>query len=189
MRQSELTAAEYRAGLVLTRPDGVQRARQKSGEDTEARVASLNAACVRAGLAVRIDKIPTPYRRVGRGARGGQFIGVPTERSTVDYVGQLAGGRALWMEVKRCTGTSLPFARIETHQRTALQQAHDGGGLALVLVLFGAALATATVCVVPWRDLAARIAAGSRKSLSADELRRWSIAPGALYLTAPWVVP
>lgn len=57
-------------------------------------------------------------------------------KSTVDYVGQLAGGRFVAFDAKDCAGKRIELDRLQEHQLRFLTLADALGGLAFVLVRF-----------------------------------------------------
>ena len=84
--------------------------------------------------------LPTQPVRDGRWAR---VIG----RSTVDYVGQLAGGRFVAFDAKDCAGRRIDLGRLQPHQLTFLNVVDAIGGTGFVLVRFE----RARVYIVPIR--------------------------------------
>jgi penicillin-binding protein-related factor A (putative recombinase) len=69
---------------------------------------------------------------------------------TVDYVGQLAGGRFVAFDAKDCAGKRIELERLQAHQLRFLEIAEALGGLAFVLVRFERARAYA-VPAAAWR--------------------------------------
>jgi recombination protein U len=57
-------------------------------------------------------------------------------RATVDYVGQLAGGRFVAFDAKDCAGKRIELSRLAPHQLKHLEEIEALGGLAFVLVRF-----------------------------------------------------
>lgn len=84
--------------------------------------------------------LPTQPVRDGRWAR---VIG----RSTVDYVGQLAGGRFVAFDAKDCAGKRIDLERLQIHQLAFLTLTDALGGLSFVLTRFE----RARVYIVPIR--------------------------------------
>lgn len=104
--------------------------------------------------------LPTQPVRDGRWAR---VIG----RSTVDYVGQLAGGRFVAFDAKDCAGKRIDLERLQPHQLTFLNVVDAIGGTGFVLVRFE----RARVYVIPiraWRWAAEAHRAGH--SIYVEEL-------------------
>lgn len=79
----------------------------------------------------RMDKqyIPTLPVKDGRWAK---VVG----RSTVDFTGEMAGGRFVAFDAKDCAGRRIDLARLQTHQLKYLEDTARLGGLAFVLVRF-----------------------------------------------------
>jgi penicillin-binding protein-related factor A (putative recombinase) len=165
---------------------GEQRARKRSGDETEEFVETLHQECLDRGIAF-VRKLPTPFRVV-RSLGKGKLLCVPEKKSGADYVGHMldGSGRGVFAEVKRCTDRSFPLSRIEEHQREELDRAHEAGVVALVVIVYGPTLARADLFPVPWnvvRDAIARD--GSRrgdKSLSPEDL-----APHLAWRDAPYL--
>lgn len=59
-----------------------------------------------------------------------------TGKSTVDYEGVLAGGKAVAFDAKDCRGTRIELSRLQPHQLEHLGKVHALGGIAFVLVRF-----------------------------------------------------
>lgn len=57
-------------------------------------------------------------------------------KSTVDYVGQLAGGRFVAFDAKDCKDKAIELRKLQEHQLKFLTRADALGGLAFVLVRF-----------------------------------------------------
>lgn len=57
-------------------------------------------------------------------------------KSTVDYVGQLSGGRFVAFDAKDCAGKRVDLERLQPHQLRYLEIAEALGGLGFVLVRF-----------------------------------------------------
>jgi penicillin-binding protein-related factor A (putative recombinase) len=153
--------------LQLRAPDGRQRARQRSGADTEALVAALNAACRVRGEAV-LRKRPTLVVRGEHVAPAG-----------VDFHGTLRGGRAVYVEVKRCTAARFGFACLRPSQREELAETSALGALALVLVVYGP---RREVYAVPWEEIDAAEREGLR-SFTREQLQPYRVPPGEPYVT------
>lgn len=156
------------------------RKRQRhEGSDAEAFVNGLHALCLAAHVA-RMVKIPTPMRITGQ--RGAIRMCVPDEKSTVDYMGHLLGGRAIYVEAKKLADTRLNFAnRLPPHQRAALSQAHDEGAVSVLLIVAGESLLSPTVYAIPWSDVRAVIDRGD-KSLALADMGAHVVPRGEPYL-------
>ncbi|WJP97083.1 Holliday junction resolvase RecU [Macrococcus bovicus] len=82
----------------------------------------------------QIDKIATPMKPK---SRSGQVIGAKyTEKSTVDFVGTLKGGRSIAFDTKQCKAPRMPLTNIKQHQIDYLTKVHELGGEAFLLILF-----------------------------------------------------
>ncbi len=71
-------------------------------------------------------------------------------RSTVDYEGQLAGGRFVAFDAKDCAGKRIDLDRLQPHQLAFLKLTEALGGLSFVLVRFERARVYA-VPIRAWR--------------------------------------
>lgn len=172
--------------FALTTQSGQQSRRARSGNDTEALVSRLHIVCEQRGIA-HVYKRPTPTV----GAHGSLRFAA---RSGADYGGWLldGSGRAVSVEVKRCTERRLLLSRIEDHQRTELDLAERAGAITVLLVVYGPALPTASLHAVPWGVVAAMVANAARdedapRSLGPDELAPWRVPSGAPYLSCAWL--
>jgi hypothetical protein len=184
----EMTIAEFRDLAAVKSARG--RKRKRSGDATEALVERHNAECVRAEIAADLFKVPTPTRQIAR-KQGQAFRAVHAAKAGVDYVGVMgrAGrrpGTAVYVEVKRCSAARFQLREVAPQQRDALTRCDEAGGFAVLLVVYGPDLATATLCACPWDLVAERIAVGD-KSLSRADLATWAVPRGTPYLAAPWV--
>lgn len=106
------------------------------GEAFEAQLCEQHAAYRRDGLA-DVEKIPTPALVMGRTKKDRRgrtcFPACWAQRTSVDFGGVLAGGRAVRIEAKY-RAEMLTGRDIADHQRDALRRCHDLSGLALLLV-------------------------------------------------------
>lgn len=167
--------------LALVRFDGAQRARQRSGADTEQLVRALNEQCRVARVAV-LRKRPTETRRGRDGVRCVAEAGV-------DFHGHLCGsGVAVYCEVKRCTSARWPFASLRPSQVKELHAAWLDGAVCAVLVVYGPTLAGAEVCAVPY-GVVYSMGVGGAKSMRPEELRTWCVDRRTPWLSAPWLKP
>ena len=102
----------------------------RSGSGGEALVKAQHDECYRRGVA-HMRKVPTETA----GKNGERWF---RERSGVDFKGMLRGGRACYVEVKTCnTGKRFYLSFVEPHQRAELDDCHQFGGLALVVLVRG----------------------------------------------------
>ncbi len=100
------------------------------GMDFEAALNELHALYEARGIAqIRKQYVPSLPVKDGKWAK---VIG----RSTVDYVGQLGGGRFVAFDAKDCAEKRIGLERLQEHQLKFLEYARMLGGLAFVLVRF-----------------------------------------------------
>ena len=140
--------------LHLLAQNGRASARGKravnNGRGAEKYIATLNAACYRAGLA-RLRKVPTPTAGPNGKMR---YIA----KSGVDFLGMaLRSGRHVAIEVKEIMTGRLPLEMLEPHQREELADVWLHGGIALLVVVHGR---RKDVCVIPWPEVRDRIEDG-----------------------------
>lgn len=194
--QNAAARARLSPMAVMAGPDAdvVSRAEQESRNAQRSSRSGSRAELVvistyhRAALArgvAEMEKIPTPYVRVGPTTEDGTFSARVSKKSSVDCMGLSLSGppRAIREEVKGVTtrnarGEFEPFevARVKPHQREALDRALRGGHVAIVSVVFGESPAE-TVCCVPWAWLR------DRRRVRLAELRQFVVSP-ATYLDA-----
>ena len=163
-------------------------AARTSGASLESWLAAEHDAMRATGLAdvVKVGP-PSEVTRVGR-----RILYVATGSAPPDYLGTLAGGRAVVIEAKRRPGRLHRDRRqvvdgvrrecrdgIEDHQREALAAWERLGALALVVVEFRRA-AGVTRHAVPWSALESLWAGdGGARSVGPKELAAWTIGEGA----------
>ena len=100
----------------------------------------LDMVCVQyrnKGLA-RIEPVPVPYKHV-RNYRGTLWIGCYAGKSTVDYIGITAGGRAIAFDAKQTslpTRVDLSESHFPEHQRDLLRWYERAGHIAFLVVEF-----------------------------------------------------
>lgn len=156
-----------------------------SGESLEAWLAAAHDAMRRAGVAdvVKVGP-PVAPTRIGR-----RVLFVATGTAPPDYLGTLAGGRAVAVEAKRRSGRLHRESvradgvacrdGIDAHQREALAAWERIGALALVFVEFRRARAT-TRHAVPWSALESLwVARDGVRSVGPRELAAWVVGEGA----------
>lgn len=169
-------------------------AARTSGASLEAWLAAAHDAMRAEGVA-DVAKVgpPTEPTRIGR-----RILYRATGAAPPDYLGTLAGGRAVAVEAKRRAGRlrrdrwRVVDGRrvedrdgIEDHQREALAAWERLGAVALVVVEFRRAKAT-TRHAVPWAALeAAWVERDGVRSVGPHELAAW-VVDGRAYL-ARWV--
>lgn len=134
----------------------LQSKRAKNGRRGEAIVEAFNAVAHASGVA-RLTKVPTPSAGWGKKMRA---IGA----STIDYVGFTLDrpvAVAIGLEVKSTTKPTLPLSVLRDHQRAYLDELHQAGGLAFLVVVYGT---NRDVVLVPWGECR------ERRSLDRDFL-------------------
>lgn len=78
----------------------------------------------------------------------GKFEGVWSGKGPVDYVGTLAGGRALAFDAKSTEGERWALSDLAEHQAKQLEATHIAGGAAFVVLLM-----QGRAWVLPWSEL------------------------------------
>lgn len=155
--------------------------RAHAGNATEAFVEGMSAACERAGLC-SIWRVGTPMKIMGPAHRGRGVRALLTGQSCVDYLGVMAGGRALAVEVKGVAPSAKPWKLsirdVKPQQQACLDAVHREGGVAVLLVVVGVPPACA-VYPLPWGAVRALEAAGVR-TLKGDLVAGYQ--GGGLYL-------
>lgn len=148
--------------------------RANTGKSFEAELSVLFAELERKGAA-RIRKVDPPTRVIGGGFRR-RVILLPNP--FLDYVGTIAGGRAVFIEAKSTATGRLPFCRsggLTEEQWQAMRGWHAAGAAVLVLWRQPAGTAVLTVPSIAATRAAEPLAA----SLPAYAFPGW---PGALDL-------
>ncbi|MCY0870813.1 MAG: Holliday junction resolvase RecU [Firmicutes bacterium] len=141
----------------------------KRGMNFESLINASNALYRQKGWAV-VDKVATPFRQVGI-HKGGVFLAVRDQASTVDYYGCFQG-RALVFEAKSTRETTrLPHDNFLPHQIEYLRDALQQGAIAFSLIEFAKLdeiyLLPAQYLVDSWE----KGLAGGRKSIPIEHLR------------------
>lgn len=116
-----------------------------------------------------VQKVPTPWRVVRRGK---QIISAhPEEKSTVDFVG-VSDGNPIAFDAKSTRElTRFPLSNIETHQMVFLQNFHDQGGRAFVLIEFAKIYEVYLVPFVKLREYWNVARKGGRKSIPYEDMK------------------
>ena len=128
-----------------------------------------SAAAYRRKNQAAIDKIPTSWivQRAGKKI----VSAFPEKKSGVDFMGIVANGRPIAIEAKSTQErTRFPLDMIEQHQYSFLQQFHQLGGIAFVLIEFAK---LRKVYRLPYDMLAEYVEAaanGGRKSIPIAEI-------------------
>jgi hypothetical protein len=192
---------EYFSRTDAARASG--RAANASGRAGESWVEAHHQLAIDEGLATRITHVGAPWTphivagRIARDRRG-RVLGAVDGVAPPDYLGSLADGRHLAVEVKRRSGRlHAPLtdeeieakledlAAIERHQADYLDDVCDAA-LALVVVTFVRSerrVPYEVRCAVPWAVLRHRWVSprGGRPSVGPEELEDWR-ARGDCYL-------
>ncbi len=130
--------------------------RVRAGDDFERTIESaLELAAIR-GLAW-ITKRPTPVK-IESVTKGGKVTGRLEGSAGVDYVGVLAGGRAIYMEAKSCHEGTFNLRSIRDAQWSEMERIRASGAARVLVVGWvpdtdkaRCALGrSAAVCVIPW---------------------------------------
>jgi hypothetical protein len=154
-----------------------QAACQEHGEEAEQLVAAHLEVCRLAKLG-RLKKRPTAVI-----VREGKPIYTGT--AGVDFSGHLRpSGRAVYLEVKFTSEPRFELDMLRTSQREELAEGHEGGAVAVVLILRGPVPHASRWSAVPWRVVAEAIARED-VSLGPEVLDAWRLPGAALLLTAP----
>lgn len=123
-------------------------------------------------LELAIGRAARAYRREGRLALVRQHTPTATGKdgfmqysaaAPIDFLGTLAGGKALAVEAKSTSGTSWPIAELREDQQTALGAMHSLGAVVYLVLSFDK---TAETYRVGWPELAAFLARPWRESLT-----------------------
>lgn len=116
-----------------------------------------------------IQKVPTPWRVIRRGK---QIVSAhPAEKSTVDFVG-VYGGKAVAFDAKSTREvTRFPLSNIELHQMVFLQEFHDQGGQAFILIEFAKTYEVFLVPYVKIREYWNAAQNGGRKSIPYEDMK------------------
>lgn len=154
--------------FALQSPDSVrvtQARRQRVGATAEEIVEVMARASQMLGLG-RLKKRPTAV--VVRDCKP-----CYTGTAGCDFTGHLAGGRAVYCEIKHADTPRFALSNLRPSQREELAAAHADGAAAIVVVLVGT-LGVHWTSVVPWRVIEAALAAGD-KSLGREVLEAWQL--------------
>ncbi len=118
-----------------------------------------------------VQKVPTPWTVIRRGK---QIVSAhPAEKSTVDFVG-VADGKPIAFDAKSTRElTRFPLSNIEVHQMVFLQNFHDQGGQAFVLIEFAKIYEVYLVPFPKLREYWNNARKGGRKSIPYDEMKHF----------------
>lgn len=132
----KLTKSTTAMTLELWEPPNPQRkASTKAGSHAEAIAESHFKLCRLAGVA-HVYRVPNDWVVIGKTKQGDSIV-KPRRKSAPDYMGHLANGRNVMVEVKSACNDSAAwkFDTLQDHQKLALDRCHKAGGVALVLVV------------------------------------------------------
>lgn len=115
-----------------------------------------------------VQKVATPWKIIRRGK---QIVSAfPEKKSTVDFIG-VANGKAIAFDAKSTRErTRFPLSNIEEHQMFFLEQFHNQGGHAFILVEY---VKFNEVYLIPFlrlRDYWNTAMMGGRKSIPYEEM-------------------
>ncbi len=158
----------------------MSRTRSLAGEAFERELSSAFAYAAQSGAAW-ITKRPTPVRITSKRA-GGIVTGKLTGSPGVDYVGVLRGGRAIYLEAKRCSDGVFRLAAILPEQWSEMARVAPLGAARVLVVrwqpdtdkgraLLGGRLVA--ICVVPWSECE-RARDAEESTLSAKTLAKYA---------------
>ena len=165
----------------LTPTDARPIRRVTTGKRGEMQLTAHLTASAKAGAGFAV-KQHVPFAIVGSHADG-TWVCRPLMRSSVDFVGVLAGGRSVWIECKSVTPSRrldgsfapprFPLSSLPEHQRATLASAHKLGAAAVVVLVVGT---PATLYAVPWTVVARALERGA-VSLLADDVNAYRVPP------------
>lgn len=159
------TRARRARGGAVARQHGDALERWLDAQHTAARLAGL----------AHVRKVGAPVV-VGRGGKPVAWAGT----GPADYQGVLRGGRAVAIEAKSVDGRLSALA-VADHQRADLDAVHALGGIALLVVeVRGVGVHAVPWAVVPWH--VGRRAGAETRTVGAEELAPWRVAPQRIYL-------
>lgn len=198
--RAQIQAANARTGSGVasggqrrTRGARTGRVARAGGERAEDQVRAANRRYA-AEAAAWVKKRPTPVKVLGP-VQGGRFRACWEAKAGCDFAGVLAGGRGLVMELKTSSGPSLPLAQrgkltLKPSQAAELEQVHQLGGLALVLVRLVVTRDKRPVPVwvrLDWPGWCAAVAAAEAAGAASLGLQVL-LAEGVLVEVARWLV-
>ena len=137
------------------------------------------------GLAA-IEKTPEPVRQIGGTDQGGHFRAVRTRKAQADFCGVLRGGRAVFLEAKATTDSSIERSRLREDQRIYLDQRAALGAVVLVALGFQTETGHIDAFAVPWALMRDGKARHTREGLDAYRLPTILTAMEAEAIVARW---
>ena len=126
----------------------------------------------------KIEKTPEPMRPLGAKNAKGQFLACYTKAAQPDYKGTIRGGRSYVMEAKHTDDDRIEYKRVTPEQAEALQDHHELGALAFVIVSFGLERFYRIPWTV-WRDMPATF---GRKYIKPEEVEQFRLPAPAGYI-------
>lgn len=133
---------------------------------------AIERACIlyaRRGIA-KIQKVPEPFRVMGKSKSGGIFQGRFTARAQPDFQGTVKGGRSIVFEAKYTTADRLRRNVVTEAQMDALEQHEKLGALAAVCVGIRGKFFFVPWCF--WRDMKQEL---GRQYVTAADLAKWRV--------------
>lgn len=110
------------------------RRRRSAGKAAEDALQIVHVAAMNRSAAW-IRKVPTAYKVI-QSLGNGRLVVVPEEKVGVDYVGVLPGGRALYVECKKCSDDIFPVSNVAPNQRQELDEASRLGASCWVVIVW-----------------------------------------------------
>lgn len=84
-----------------------------------------------------IEKTPEPMKPLGKPNQRGQFLACFTKAAQPDFKGTLTGGRSVVFEAKQTMSDRIEYKAVSEEQHERLENHHQLGAAAFVLVSFG----------------------------------------------------
>ena len=162
-------------GFSLKVQSAAPRRRAKAGKLGEEPVQVQLEACRKAGIGC-VFRVPNSWQVIAH--RGHVVTAVPKERTGPDYLGVLASGRAIALEVKHISAERLKrgglssvrfqLDHLETHQLRDLEDFAKRGGLAFVCLVHGSLHLGGSFYLVPIEVVSRAVKANKVSLLSED---------------------
>lgn len=118
-----------------------------------------------------IEKTPEPMKPLGKANQKGQFLACFTKAAQPDFKGTLYGGRSIVFEAKHTTSDRIEYKVVTEEQKKRLEQHHQLGAVAFVLVAFG----LQDFYRVPWEVWRDMKAIYKRKHIKQPELEPYRV--------------
>lgn len=151
-----------------------QQRRAKIGKQAESIAEGVFLLSRMVGIAF-LYSIPNSWVIVGKTTMGA--VVKPKEKTGPDWVGHLANGRAVLVEVKSALGENKAwdFKSLKPHQKQALKQCHLAGGVAMVFVV-----GRDGCYAVPWPKV--EEVTSEAKQIALSKLREFKLKRGEVFL-------